>query len=451
MTPPSPNRRALPVYVDRRTPKRRLDDHERLKVQLDRLGDKAGSHRYQSDLFATIRDSRLGRSPAYDIDKLSRADDFLVAVSGEVLVRSEHRAEATAHLEPHGFGTGTPVAALKDRVVRYTKQGASAAEASDRVGELQGAGIAATVNYVVPLGYIAKGEGGFENTEVVPGQQGPGPAVTDGPRVAVIDTGASAEVRTDDWLRNLTLGVTSGQDGTDPLYQPGQGDLLDFAAGHGTFVTGVIQQVAPTAHITCYRAVHSDGIGNELDIAAAILQAARDGAQVVNLSLGTETLGDQPPVGLQVALEILAEEHEDVLLVAAAGNSASTSPTWPAAFTQVVGVASLNAGLVGSTWSNHGTWVTCSTVGEGIVSTYVEGHEDPDVDKDDPDFFPASSWALGTGTSFAAPQVTGAVARLMADEGLTAHQALDALLTGPDAVADKNDGFGTSVRVLPGT
>jgi subtilisin family serine protease len=59
---------------------------------------------------------------------------------------------------------------------------------------------------------------------------------------------------------------------------PGSNTDLDFSAGHGAFVTGIIQQVAPTADIRVYRAVQSDGIGSELDIAGALLQAARDGA-----------------------------------------------------------------------------------------------------------------------------------------------------------------------------
>jgi hypothetical protein len=45
-----------------------------------------------------------------------------------------------------------------------------------------------------------------------------------------------------------------------------------------------------------------------------------------------------PPVAIQAALEIISEwahkNDHDVLIVAAAGNSADTTPSWPAAFRQ---------------------------------------------------------------------------------------------------------------------
>jgi thermitase len=125
-----------------------------------------------------------------------------------------------------------------------------------------------------------------------------------------------------------------------------------------------------------------------------------------------------------VALQILAERHPNVLVVAAAGNSGHEEPSWPAAFPEVIAVASLTASLQPSTWSNRGPWVDCSTVGEGVVSTYVPGQESEEVDKEHADLFGPSSWAIGTGTSFAAPQIVGALADSMAaSPGLTARQA----------------------------
>ena len=265
--------------------------------------------------------------------------------------------------------------------------------------------------------------------------------------MAVVDTGVAGEKRDDEWLANLDLDVPD----VDPLYQAGSTDLLDFAAGHGTFVSGVIQQICPSADIRVYRAVQTDGIGSELDIAAAVVRAAEEGAQIINLSLGTETVDDEPPVGLAVALEILAERDQVPLVVAAAGNSGTTQRMWPAAFPDVVGVGSTTAVGTPSTWSNHGPWVNCSTVGEGVVSTYVIGRESYDVDKDDPDTFGPSSWALGTGTSFAAPQITGSVAALMAaDHTLTPRAALSQLLDPGQGAVPVTD-YGMCVTILPGT
>lgn len=438
-------------YADPRRDAVRRVDTTKVRSQIERINDIERSRSYQRDLFSQIQAMR--RSPrggegdaaappaSYDVGSLEQPEGFLVAVTGEILVRSE--AEATALLVQEGFSAQDVPAKLRGRVSRFVKPGAPVAATNQLARRLRHEGIGASVNYVVPLGYVAKGEGGFEPTEVEDSYRGPEAAANGAIRVAVIDTGIAGETRRDNWL-NI---VARGADNEDSLYMA-DGKTLNFSAGHGQFTAGVIQQVAPRAAISMYRGVKSDGIGSETEIASAILQAGDDGAQIINLSLGTETADDAPPVGLQVALEILAEEHPDVLVVAAAGNSGSTRPSWPAAFRSVVAVASLTPDLRPSMWSNRGSWVDCSTIGEGIVSTYVEGEESREVDKIEPDIFPKDSWAVGTGTSFAAPQVTGRVADLLADDPkLTPRGALNKILSGGRPVPS----YGRATKILPGT
>ena len=106
--------------------------------------------------------------------------------------------------------------------------------------------------------------------------------------------------------------------------------MLDFAAGHGAFVAGVVQQVAPEAALSVYAAVDSDGVGSELRVAEQLLLAVREGAEIVNLSLGVQTVDDAMPLALTVAFELLEEEgRDDVLLVAAAGNDGGRCPRGP--------------------------------------------------------------------------------------------------------------------------
>lgn len=442
----------MAVKADPRSADIRTQDSRKVKTQIRRIQDGERSRSYQRELFGRIQAIRRTQQPAgadgrrYDVAALEQGAGFLVAVTGEILVRSTAKAQAATVLGPDGF-LDEELQGLRGRVTRFTKQGATVARTNELARQLRRDGIGASVNYVVPLGYVAKGEGGFEPTTVAANYRGPG-AGGGGVRVAVVDTGIAAERRGDGWLVN----VAKNQQNEDRLYPPGgNGQTLDFSAGHGQFTAGIIQQVAPDATIAMYRAVQSDGIGSEPEIAAAILQAGDDGAAIINLSLGTETADDAPPVGLQVALEILADEHPDVLVVAAAGNSGSTRPMWPAAFRPVVAVASLTPELKPSPWSNHGSWVDCSTVGEGVVSTYVKGDESPLVDKDQPDTFPSDAWALGTGTSFAAPQITGEVAQLMADnQGLTPRAALQRLLA-PAGAGKPVPGYGMGMQILPGT
>ena len=137
---------------------------------------------------------------------------------------------------------------------------------------------------------------------------------------------------------------------------------------------------------------------DELEVACALIRAVRDGAQLVNLSLGTQTQYDQPSLALRAALEVVHEievdRGEEVLVVAAAGNFGDTAPVWPAAFKRVISVGALTADLRPSAFSSRGWWVDCSTVGEGILSTFVSGEQSPDFTS-----VPESIFVAAIGTS----------------------------------------------------
>ena len=108
-------------------------------------------------------------------------------------------------------------------------------------------------------------------------------------------------------------------------------------------------------------------------------------------------------------------------------------------------MGSLTADLRPSTFSSNGWWVDCSTVGEGILSTFVEGEQSPDFTPD-PQSFPESSFARWSGTSFAAPQVAGAIARLMHERGIGPRDAYVQLLATGTPLPD----FGQAFSILPG-
>ena len=127
------------------------------------------------------------------------------------------------------------------------------------------------------------------------------------------------------------------------------------------------------------------------------------------------------------------------------GNGGDARPMWPAAFRQVVSVAGLTADHRAAPWSSHGFWVDCSTVAEGICGPFVQGSESYEFTAD-PDTFPADSFALWSGTSFAAPQVAGAVAALMHEHGVGARRAYAMLRGTGRPVPD----YGVALRILPG-
>ena len=96
-------------------------------------------------------------------------------------------------------------------------------------------------------------------------------------------------------------------DPLDRLPLPAGDGYLDFDAGHGTFVAGIVQHVAPDAEIKVYRAISSDGIAPEIQVACEMIQAVKDGAQILNLSLGCQTQDNVPPIAIRAALDVIGE------------------------------------------------------------------------------------------------------------------------------------------------
>jgi hypothetical protein len=312
---------------------------------------------------------------------------------------------------------------------------------------------------VTALQMVIKAEGGPAPTTVTVDPFGPGGATTEDQIViAVIDTGIDELRRVDGWLNEVVR--NGNDDNVDLLDALPDNGMLDFGAGHGTFVAGIIRQVDPHAKVVVYRALDSDGLASEADVAAAMHRAADDGVHVISLSLGMQAVDDGNPCpALRQAVAQIQAGPNAPVIVASAGNYGTTEKVYPAALHGVVSVAALEAvaapgsGPVpgpppeGASWSSRGDWVRCSAVGEGIVSTFVKGKEDPDYEGGH-DVYPQDAWAVWSGTSFAAPQIAAYIAKRCRAEGKTPKQVVAAVF--PDANLPA-DGFGTRVVLLPGT
>jgi hypothetical protein len=305
------------------------------------------------------------------------------------------------------------------------------------------------------MGGWSKAEGGPEHTAGQPQLQTAGSTRI---RVAVIDTGLGA--RTDGWLQGLT------NPEVDDLYPNPAIHTLGLAGGHGTFVAGIVQRVEPSTDIRIYRGLDVHGVGTDDDVGRKIRQAALDDAQIINLSLGTQTPGDVPPPGMESGITAAIAHNPDILIVCAAGNYGDTRKVWPAAFSQyfprnVVAVAGLDALGQRSNpdWSTHDdptkpandpfNFVGISTIAEGIVSTYVEGTEDIVVETP-PDTFAINDFAIWSGTSFAAPQIAGRVAKICLANianNVKPTQAIQILKASGTFIP----GYGAGVTILPGT
>jgi subtilisin family serine protease len=202
-------------------------------------------------------------------------------------------------------------------------------------------------------------------------------------------------------------------------------DVLALQGGHGTFVAGVVRQAAPGASLDPERALDQTGIGDEAMLVGAIGRLAAS-VSIINLSLGCFTQDDVPSLPLANAVAALPSK---VAVVASAGNSGIARPSWPAALERVVAVAAVaeaGGGIVPAQYSNFGSWVDASAIGER-TSTYVKGRLVlPGVPEQQ--FAGFASWA---GTSFAAPHVAGRLAAIMTANGVDAGIAVQILLSQP--------------------
>lgn len=223
--------------------------------------------------------------------------------------------------------------------------------------------------------------------------------------VAVIDTGIDLDHP--DLAANLVAGK-SFVSGTSSA---------DDDAGHGTHVAGIIAAVsnnggvigvAPEASLMPVKVLDSAGSGSIAEVADGIIWAADNGAEVINLSLGTVSSSATLKEAVDYAYK------QGVLVVAAGGNCGDSSyylngcsyqdqPVYPGAYSNVMAVASTDSSDNQSSFSNQGSYIDVAAPGSTIYSTY-----------------PASSYATMSGTSMATPHVAGLAALVWSkNSGLT--------------------------------
>jgi hypothetical protein len=214
--------------------------------------------------------------------------------------------------------------------------------------------------------------------------------------------------------------------------------VLDTETGHGTFIAGLILQVAPAAEVYVVKVLDSHGVGDDAAVALAMEQLPQD-VDIVNLSLGGYTDDDSGPLAIACALNAMRKQRN--VVVAAAGNNASARPFWPAAFKQVLAVGAVEH--KDSRWrradfSNYGWWVDATARGVNLASTFSKGQTKvAQTDKPDPNdpTITFEGWAAWDGTSFASPITAAVLARTMSRNGLAnaADAQAQLLSTSPPA------------------
>jgi hypothetical protein len=237
--------------------------------------------------------------------------------------------------------------------------------------------------------------------------------------IAVLDTGMFDH----EWLKGVQRAPGSAD--TWDADRDGYGDQ---EAGHGTFIAGLILQVAPEASIYAAKVLDSHGLGDDFTVAQTMEQLPPD-IDIVNLSLGGYTDHDAPPLAIATAMQAMGGDHA---VVAAAGNQGIDRPFWPAAFDQVLGVGAVDedAGQwQRASYSNYGKWVDATARGTSLQSTFARAKTKVGLGIPIGPFTPIitfGGWASWDGTSFATPIAAAMIARTMsrtADASPTDAQA----------------------------
>jgi thermitase len=317
------------------------------------------------------------------------------------------------------------------------------------IATLKREGITASFNLVVPLGQHTIKAANLARPAAPPeGRKPPSESPNGTVRIAVIDTGLVPTKRDDRWLDNIPR-TAQNEELVDEVPQPNGDGYIDVNKGHGDFVSGVIEQIEPRCEVRAYRFTDFDGLGTEESIAEALRLAVLDKPDdvrlIINMSFGVVPVEEIPLLELPAVIEWIKTAYPDVLLVAAVGNDGGPE-MYPASDDEVKGVAALNPNYTAAKFSAHGQYVNCSTVGVGIVSTFVTGKMPPfPIEGVDEYEFGKDAWAVWSGTSFACPQICAKVATLCIDEGLYPKAAFDELIKrNPETI----DRFGHVIRGL---
>lgn len=208
----------------------------------------------------------------------------------------------------------------------------------------------------------------------------------EGIRVGVIDTGA--DVNHPDLKDRIAEYINFSGDGT-----------LKDLSGHGTHVCGIIAAsyngigvigVAPKCDLYVAKAFNSDGSGSSKAIADSLKWLISKKVHIINMSFASDKPSEL------IYTEIKKAYENGIILVAAAGNDGTDgSVGYPAKWDEVIAVTAVDFDMRFAGFSSSGKEACISAAGKEIYSTY-----------------PGGGYKRLSGTSMAAPMISGAAALL---------------------------------------
>ena len=194
------------------------------------------------------------------------------------------------------------------------------------------------------------------------------------------------------------------------------GPTVTDNVGHGTHVTGIVAaekndigiqgviqnvEIYPIQVGVSSASYQSDDIPAD-KIAKAVLYAIENNVEVINLSLGWRISQDSTLMREMIQLAL----SKNIFIVAAGGNDGHTSPVYPCSYEGVICVGAHNEAGVIANFSNRGFHIDLLAPGTNILSTWPTTMRSKKFTIND-------NYEYMSGTSQAAPYVTGVIAKLI--------------------------------------
>lgn len=205
-------------------------------------------------------------------------------------------------------------------------------------------------------------------------------------KVAVIDSGLSDEHK---------IFSTERLDEKSYDFVDAVSDLTD-PIGHGTAVTGIIEECTPdNVQILALRVFNEEGLTTDSLVCTAIQYAIENNANIINMSFGGTT---EEMKGMEPYDTLIDTAYEKgILCVCAAGNrNDDVADMYPANNEKTVAVSGHDRNFELADQSNYGSMIDFSAPGEQILCALPSGTEGEQ-----------------SGTSFAAPHVSAALACIL--------------------------------------
>ncbi len=211
-----------------------------------------------------------------------------------------------------------------------------------------------------------------------------------GVRVAVLDSGVEFSHPA---FANLKLAddIAIVEDGLKLKVVPGEGKDV---YGHGTAVAGIIHEAAPEAEIGSIRVLGASLSSRTAIVLEGARQAIERGYHIINCSLGCSIIEHVLKYKAWVDEAYLKGIH----VVAACNNQDFARPEWPGFFSSVLTVNMAKTSEDGVVFYRPGQLVEFAARGAEVDVPWRDGQR-----------------KNVTGSSFAAPRVTGMLSCLLAE------------------------------------